>query len=269
MLWGPWWDALPDDARTVLLDSAFVPVLEPALVDAVVRAVPDAASWLARLERDRGPLRVVPSSHGPVAYRRHPLLTTMVQVYAAGRPDEAKPLVAEALQIAHLIDDRVSQFHLLGASACLAAGSGHARSAVQLLGAAATVGAGAGAHLMPFLAPLVEQAEASALVALGRPRFDAAFLAGSRLDRDAAVRLALGGPAEVAASAPDRPDAGLLSKREAEVARLVADGLTNKEIGARLFISEHTVDSHVRGILNKLGFDSRARVAAWMAATRE
>ncbi len=41
----------------------------------------------------------------------------------------------------------------------------------------------------------------------------------------------------------------------------------NKEIGARLFISEHTVDSHVRGILNKLGFDSRARVAAWVAAT--
>jgi DNA-binding CsgD family transcriptional regulator len=58
----------------------------------------------------------------------------------------------------------------------------------------------------------------------------------------------------------------LLSKREDEVARLVADGLTNKEIGARLFISEHTVDSHVRAILNKLGFDSRARIAAWVAA---
>ena len=47
----------------------------------------------------------------------------------------------------------------------------------------------------------------------------------------------------------------------------MADGLSNKEIGARLFISEHTVDSHVRAILNKLGFDSRARIAAWVAAS--
>ena len=51
------------------------------------------------------------------------------------------------------------------------------------------------------------------------------------------------------------------------MARLIADGLTNKEIGGRLFISEHTVDSHVRAIMNKLGFDSRARIAAWMASS--
>ena len=184
----------------------------------------------------------------------------------AGRPDEAKPLFVEALPIARRIDDRVSQFHLLDASACLAAGSGQARLAAQLLGAGATVGAGAGARLMPFLAPLVEHAESTAIAALGRPRFDAAFFAGSRLDRDAAVRLALGGSDEPLEQAPERVGAGLLSKREEEVARLVADGLSNKEIGARLFISEHTVDSHVRAILNKLGFDSRARVAAWMAA---
>ena len=61
-------------------------------------------------------------------------------------------------------------------------------------------------------------------------------------------------------------DPGPLGQREADVARLVADGLTNKQIGARLFISERTVDSHMRSILNKLGFSSRAQVAAWMAA---
>ena len=61
------------------------------------------------------------------------------------------------------------------------------------------------------------------------------------------------------------PTAGLLANREADVARLVADGLTNKQIGARLFISERTVDSHVRSILNKLGFSSRAQIAAWVA----
>jgi DNA-binding NarL/FixJ family response regulator len=62
---------------------------------------------------------------------------------------------------------------------------------------------------------------------------------------------------------------GLLGKREEEVARLVAEGLSNKQIGARLFISERTVESHVRGILNKLGFNSRAQIAGWMASPNQ
>jgi len=45
--------------------------------------------------------------------------------------------------------------------------------------------------------------------------------------------------------------------------------LSNKQIGARLFISERTVDSHVRSILNKLGFSSRAQIAHWIASTEE
>jgi DNA-binding NarL/FixJ family response regulator len=59
----------------------------------------------------------------------------------------------------------------------------------------------------------------------------------------------------------------VLGRRELEIARLVADGLSNKEIGARLFISERTVESHVRNILNKLGFNSRAQIAAWTAGS--
>jgi predicted ATPase/DNA-binding CsgD family transcriptional regulator len=220
-------------------------------------AVASASSEGVRLSREAGDLYSLDIW----------LMNLGIAALAAGRPDEAKPLIAEALPIAHRIDDRVSQFHLLAASACLAAGSGQARLAAQLLGAAAAVGDGAGARVMPFVAPLVGQAEATAVATLGRPRFDAAFLAGSRLDRDAAVRVALGGSVEAAAVGPERADAGLLSKREEEVARLVADGLSNKEIGARLFISEHTVDSHIRAILNKLGVDSRARIAAWMAAS--
>jgi DNA-binding NarL/FixJ family response regulator len=51
------------------------------------------------------------------------------------------------------------------------------------------------------------------------------------------------------------------------VARLVAEGLSNKQIGARLFISERTVDGHLRNILNKLGFNPRAQIAAWMASS--
>jgi len=219
-------------------------------------AVTSASSEGARLSRESGDLYALDTW----------LMNLGIAALIAGRPDEAKPLFAEALPIARLIDDRVSQFHLLDATACLAVGSGQARLAAQLLGAGATVGAGAGARVMPFLAPLVDQAQSSAIATLGRSRFDAAFLAGSRLDRDAAVRLALGGSSEATGDAPKPADTGLLSRREGEVARLIAEGLTNKEIGGRLFISEHTVDSHVRAIMNKLGFDSRARIAAWMAS---
>lgn len=56
---------------------------------------------------------------------------------------------------------------------------------------------------------------------------------------------------------------GPLSHREAEIARLVAQGLSNREIGKHLFISERTVASHIEHILNKLGFRSRAQIAAW------
>ena len=186
----------------------------------------------------------------------------------AGDLAAAKRLLGEALRIAHQIDDRVQLSHLLDALGCHAAGSGQARLAAHLLGAADTVRAGAGNRVMPFLAPQVAQAKASAIAALGASRFEAECKAGSRLSRDAAVRLALGEPG-LAAVASASAGAGLLAKREAEVARLVADGLSNKEIGARLFISEHTVDSHVRSILNKLGFNSRAQVAAWMASSSE
>ncbi|HSS94424.1 MAG TPA: LuxR C-terminal-related transcriptional regulator [Candidatus Dormibacteraeota bacterium] len=55
-----------------------------------------------------------------------------------------------------------------------------------------------------------------------------------------------------------------LSRRELEVAQLVADGLTNREIAARLFVSERTVDGHLEHIREKLGVNSRAQVAAWV-----
>ena len=77
----------------------------------------------------------------------------------AGELAASKPLFAEALRIAHQIDDRVQLSYLLDALGCHAAGSGQARLAAQLLGAADTVRTGTGARVMPFLAPLVGQAE--------------------------------------------------------------------------------------------------------------
>jgi len=78
------------------------------------------------------------------------------------------------------------------------------------------------------------------------------------------MALALGGPADSARPVA-QGSAGMLGQRQTEVAGLVAQGLTNKQIGARLFISERTVETHVRGILNTLGFNSRVQIAGWMA----
>jgi DNA-binding NarL/FixJ family response regulator len=58
-------------------------------------------------------------------------------------------------------------------------------------------------------------------------------------------------------------EADPLSRREREVARLVAAGMTNRQIGERLFISWRTVEGHLERIRNKLGVRSRTEVATW------
>lgn len=59
-----------------------------------------------------------------------------------------------------------------------------------------------------------------------------------------------------------------LTPRELEVAALVAEGLTNKEIAARLFLSERTAEGHVEHIRDKLGFGTRTQIATWFTQTR-
>jgi len=59
-----------------------------------------------------------------------------------------------------------------------------------------------------------------------------------------------------------------LTRREREVAALVAEGITNRQIAEALFISERTAQTHVQHILNKLGFSSRSQIAAWVTAGR-
>jgi DNA-binding CsgD family transcriptional regulator len=69
-----------------------------------------------------------------------------------------------------------------------------------------------------------------------------------------------------ARSRPDRP--GGLTKRELEVAALVAAGASNREIAERLVVSERTAETHVQNILVKLGFGSRTQIAAWAVGER-
>ena len=60
-----------------------------------------------------------------------------------------------------------------------------------------------------------------------------------------------------------------LTRRELEVAALVAEGLGNRDIALRLFLSKRTVDSHVEHIFGKLGLSSRTQLAALVLAGRE
>lgn len=59
-----------------------------------------------------------------------------------------------------------------------------------------------------------------------------------------------------------------LSPREREIAALVAEGLSNRDIAARLVISERTAANHVQHILGKLGFANRAQIASWHTGRR-
>ncbi|GAA1524192.1 hypothetical protein GCM10009678_01780 [Actinomadura kijaniata] len=55
-----------------------------------------------------------------------------------------------------------------------------------------------------------------------------------------------------------------MSPRERQVAELVAQGMSNREIAERLVISRRTADSHIEHILGKLGFNSRTQIAVWV-----
>lgn len=59
--------------------------------------------------------------------------------------------------------------------------------------------------------------------------------------------------------------AGPLTRREWEIAQLVAIGATNRQIAARLYLSERTAQKHVQHILTKLDLANRSQITAWMA----
>ena len=105
--------------------------------------------------------------------------------------------------------------------------------------------------------------------------FENAFAEGASYSFEQAVALALGEDDETdvseGASASEGLRAGApggLTRRETEIADLLAEGLSNKEIAARLVISQRTAETHVDHILGKLGMTSRAQVASWVAEHR-
>jgi DNA-binding CsgD family transcriptional regulator len=72
-------------------------------------------------------------------------------------------------------------------------------------------------------------------------------------------------PGATTAAPVGAPKGTVLTPREREVAGLVAEGLSNRQIAKRLYLSERTAETHVQNILTKLGFTSRTQVAGWAA----
>jgi predicted ATPase/DNA-binding CsgD family transcriptional regulator len=104
--------------------------------------------------------------------------------------------------------------------------------------------------------------------ALGDAAFEQAFQQGLAFSFEEAVAFALGEVVSPTRDIPADPSAqrdDALTRREREIAELIARGLSNKEIASTLVIAQRTAEAHVGHILTKLGFTSRVQVATWVA----
>jgi DNA-binding CsgD family transcriptional regulator len=185
---------------------------------------------------------------------------------ARGELGKAAALHQEALSAWAAVRDPIGIAQSLEQLAGIAAAEGRPAHAACLFGAAHA--ARDGTHF-PY-PPSRDGAQYTKDVALARDRlasedFDKAWDDGVRLSTDEAIRFAsFGSPAQ------DRPCAGWASLTRAEraVAALVAESLTNREIGERLFISPRTVQTHLSHVFSKLGFSSRRDLARLVARRR-
>jgi non-specific serine/threonine protein kinase len=182
-----------------------------------------------------------------------------------GRLDEAESTLRESLTVWRDHGSPRQVARILDAMAALAAERGDHTRAAWLAGASRGLLDRAGVKVTRPIDSAMEARIQRSLPARGAAH---ALSAGRTADLGAAIAFALGEettPAPPAVSGPESPFGGALTKRQVTVARLVAEGLTNREIASRLFISDRTAEGHVEQIRNKLGFSSRAQVAAWAA----
>jgi DNA-binding CsgD family transcriptional regulator/tetratricopeptide (TPR) repeat protein len=209
-----------------------------------------------------------------------------------GQFDAARQSQIAALEILRDFLDGICTAVTIEQMSWMAASDEHWEGAAVLFHAAQGVWKGLGTTISafgPHIQTDSEQVAARVRRELGDSRFEAILASRAMPSKAQAIELALAAArtAHVAPKAARRPVArpsvdadpegaqssshlGLttaseLTRREEQVAALVAEGHSNKEIAATLVVSPRTVDGHVEHILAKLGFTSRTQIAVWFA----
>jgi DNA-binding CsgD family transcriptional regulator len=168
----------------------------------------------------------------------------------------------EAVTIAADFHDAVNVANLLDGLAQLESMEGRFERVVRLTASAERLRKTVGAELSPEWRQPLQQALAEARAQLGREASDAAARSGATMGIEEASRFAMGAPAAAA-----HENGSPLTARERQVALLIAEGLTNGEIAARLKMADRTADAHVEHIRNKLGLRTRSQIAVWAHET--
>ncbi|EPJ39839.1 hypothetical protein STAFG_3106 [Streptomyces afghaniensis 772] len=179
----------------------------------------------------------------------------------------------EALRLKLAVHDVIGIALTLDLLASIATERGAHRHAAVLLGGADRVWADIDAARWGArtLNAARRDSEERACLALGRDAFERAHRRGAGLGLAELVGQALQEPARPRpreSRAPHDDTPVRLTRRETEVARLVAEGLANQQIADRLVIARRTAEGHVERILSKLGFSNRSQIAAWVTAQR-
>ncbi|RNL77675.1 hypothetical protein EFL95_16855 [Nocardioides marmorisolisilvae] len=200
---------------------------------------------------------------GERALRGHALAWLAMQ--PSVDPAEAERFALTALRLSWgLQDPRAIGIQIL-ALAQLAHRTGNEQRCALLLGAAARQFRRADLGFERFPAVRRDGFERFAFRKTAPREHPQAYERGLSLSLEEAVEVALDLSAAPAELVPEVTDVlEPLTRRETEVARLVATGLGNREIAGRLFISERTAQGHVQNALRKLDFGSRAQIATWV-----
>ncbi|GAA2243981.1 ATP-binding protein [Streptomyces indiaensis] len=213
--------------------------------------------------------------HGEQWVRSYVLRILALAHTVRGDLPRAERHAREALRLKLAVHDVIGIALTLDLLASIAAARGSHEQAAVLLGGADRVWADIdtgrwGSHTLNSVR---RDTEERAGRALGPEAFERAHLRGRALTLAelAGRELQEPGrphPAEPAAPPPHDDGTVRLTRRETEVAQLVAEGLANQQIADRLVIARRTAEGHVERILGKLGFSNRSQIAAWVTARR-
>jgi len=185
-------------------------------------------------------------------------LTARVRVAIAQRePDRAERDAYDALACAASTQAYQALPDILECIAALAAQAGNHRETARMFGATHTLRQRMGVVRYQIYQASHEAAVSDVRSALGQQNFDAAWAEGAALSTDEAIAYAQRGRGE-----RKRPTSGWgsLTPTERDVVRLLSEGLANKDIAARLFLSPRTVQSHLTHVYTKLGLASRVQL---------